>query len=700
MFFITLSETIRVFLIFIFMFFIVPLIFIRKANNTTPLLDRFFHSFVYNILFQITVVHILVFIKLYDVISISIVIVITLIILIKYDRNREMGISRFVTKLHLLYDTMDTDKHRKEFFQNLKKSIKNVFHQISEWFRRLRKTPIFALLMLLVFLLSAAVRLWHSLIHYAYPHLDMYLHLKWIKAIISNNLYLDNKIYPKAMHSVIAFISKITFSDPYWVLRYFGPMCGVLLVVSIYFLAFKVTGNKYLSLLAMAIYGMTVNNDVLPSQVFRQTATMPQEFGMLFIILGFTFLIDYIRTFSKRNLFSFEACLLIGLMSHSFSGAFLIFWTGIVIFFSLVYRKIKFKSAIYFVGVSAMVSVVSFVPLVLGRLLGKVFHESSLEMVTDITGIKISELLYHDYFQSLMAPDSLLMLILVFGCIGLMIVSIFIRRRYQITDFNIYLSLLTSTIIIYFAYNISSLIDAKKLPELLGESRIGPFLSLLLPIAVSILIFYFIDILFFAFKNLNVIKVYKIRRFVSCCIIVMFIVISIVTGSYSQNTFYKHVEYDQAAEAFIRIKSDFTKNPEDTRNWYVVSTDPQFAQVIGYGWYEEGYNFTHDYTKEQVADPNFQFEFPVNHIFIFVEKKPILYDQMITVEYGEKELEPLGDDPFMQFYQDGNNRAIMEGHIWMLAEAYAESHSNVSIYYEDDDFKIYRIYQEVVDNPQ
>lgn len=54
----------------------------------------------------------------------------------------------------------------------------------------------------------------------------------------------------------------------------------------------------------------------------------------------------------------------------------------------------------------------------------------------------------------------------------------------------------------------------------------------------------------------------------------------------------------------------------------------------------------------------------------------------------------------MQFYQDGDNRAIMEGHIWMITEAYASTHSNVSTYYEDDDFKIYRIYQEVVGNPQ
>jgi hypothetical protein len=99
-------------------------------------------------------------------------------------------------------------------------------------------------------------------------------------------------------------------------------------------------------------------------------------------------------------------------------------------------------------------------------------------------------------------------------------------------------------------------------------------------------------------------------------------------------------------------------------------------------------------------DPAFQFEYPVNHLFIFIEKKPLFFDGIITPEYGERDIEPLGDDPFMQFYQDGDNRAIMEGRIWMLANAYAETHEGVSIYYEDDEFIIYRIYQEEVVLPQ
>ncbi|MDD3173060.1 MAG: hypothetical protein PHF63_05290 [Herbinix sp.] len=636
MFLITLSETVRVILILLFFFLIIPMIFMKSSDRELPFLDRFFFMFICSILFMILSVHILVLLKLFDVISICVFIVLAIIVLIKFDKNREMGISKLLSKLYLFYDAMDTKNYREAFFNNVKRSSINVFKRNSERLRKWLKTPIFSLTVFVVLILSVSVRMFHSIVHYAYPHLDMYLHLKWIKAIMSNNLYLDNKIYPKAMHSVIALISKITFSDSYWILRYFGPFCAVLLVIAIYFLAFKITGNKYLSVLAMAIYGLTVNNNILPSVVFRQTATMPQEFGMLFIVLGFAFLIEYIKTLSIRNLFSFEACLLIGLMSHSFSGAFLIFWTAVTVIFSLIFRKFKLKAAVKLVGISAAVVAVSFLPLVLGMLLGKVFHETSLEMVTDVTGIKILELSYKKYIYSLLFPDSFIMYILIFGCIGLLITLIFKRLRYQITDINIYTTLLAITSILYIAYNIPNLIDAEKLPELLKKERTGPFLSLLLPITAAIFIFYAIDRLLLIFKSINQAVRNNIKGFVSTSTIIAFIAFSLVTGSYSLNTYYKHVEYDQAAEAYIKIKSEFTKNTNGTGNWYVVATDPQLAQITGYGWYEEGYNFAQDYTKEQVMDPDFKFPFPVNNIFIFVEKKPIIYNKSITLEFGEK----------------------------------------------------------------
>jgi hypothetical protein len=156
------------------------------------------------------------------------------------------------------------------------------------------------------------------------------------------------------------------------------------------------------------------------------------------------------------------------------------------------------------------------------------------------------------------------------------------------------------------------------------------------------------------------------------------------------------MEYDQAVEACIRIKAEFSRNAGQTNNWYVVATDPQFAEVKNYGWYEEAYQFAQNYTKEEVMDPQFRFDFPVNHIFIFVEKKPLFSAEAITPEYGQTKIEPLNEDPFMQFYMDADNRAIMEGHLWMLTDAYAKTHDGVSIYYEDDDFMIYRIYQEAV----
>lgn len=691
MFLITFWETVRVFLIFVFFFLIIPTLFMKSSKKAISLLDRFFFGFVSVVLYQIISVHILVLLKLFDVLSITVLSVFAVVMLMKLDKNKEMGISKFFAKLYLIYDTMDAPTHRSKFLSSIQSKAMGSLRLISGAFGNLLKTPVYSAAVFIIFILSMAARMWHSLVHYAYPHLDMYLHLKWIKAIASNDLYLDNKIYPKAMHAVIAFISEVTFSDPYWVLRYLGPVCAGLLVIAIYFLAFKITGNKYLSVFAMAIYGLTINNNILPSQVFRQTATMPQEFGMLFIILGLAFLIDYIKTVSIRYLYCFEACLLIGLMAHSFSGVFLIFWAAVTIVISLMFKKIKLTAAVRLVGVSAAVAALSFAPLVLGLLLGKVFHETSLEMVTDVTGIKISTMSFGKYFSTLVVPDEWIMVPVVACSIGIFIVLCVGKIRSRVPNLNIFMSLVASALAMYLAYNIPNLIDAVKLPELLRKDRTGPFLSLLLPVVAAIFVFYTADLLLLLVKQMSRGAYANLHKWVYTTILVVFIIASVGSGSYTLKTFYKHVEYDQAAEAYIRIKAEFAKNANDTGNWYVVATDPQFAQVKGYGWYEEGYNFAHDYTKEQVTDPKFTFDFPTNTVFIFVEKKPMIYDKPITLEYGEKEIEPLNEDPFMQFYQDGDNRAVMEGHLWMLAEAYASTHSGVSIYYEDNDFKIYRI---------
>ena len=696
----TLSETVRIFLIFIIFFFMVPMFLMKRTEEKIPFLDRFFYGFINMILFMILSVHALVYIKLFDIISIGIIVVVALIIVVKLDKEKERGITKLLANLYLFYDVMDTNKNREKLICNIKNSIKNSYREIRTVYSEFWNTPIYSLSYVIILVLSFAVRMWHSFLHYAYPHLDMYLHLKWVKAIMSNELYLDNQIYPKAMHAVIAFISKLTVSDPYWITRYFGPICAVLLVIAIYFLAYKITNNKYLSLLAMAIYGLIINNNILPSEVFRQTATMPQEFGMLFIVLGLSFLIDYIKSIKVRHLFSFEVCLLISLMAHSFSGLFLIFWTAVTVIFSLIFSKLKFISAVKMVGISVVVVVLSFIPLIVGRLMGKVFHETSLEMVTDVTNNKIAEWLFKKYLYSLIFPDSLLIRIFIFGSIAILIALIIKSFRSYMMNTYLYMSLFTLILFMYMIYNISNLIDVEKLPELLGKSRTGPFLAILLPVIVSYVIFYLMDILFLIFMRGKQTEIEKFKRFVSNCIIITFITLTVANGSYSFNTFYKHVEYDQAAEAYIRIKSEFTKNPNETGNWYVVSTDPQLAQVRGYGWYEEGYMFAHDYTESQVMDPDFRFDFPTNHIFVFVEKKPIIFNEKITIDFSEKELEPISDDPFMQFYQDGYNRAVMEGHIWMLVEAYASTHSGVSIYYEDDEIKIYRIYQEDVDISQ
>ena len=80
-----------------------------------------------------------------------------------------------------------------------------------------------------------------------------------------------------------------------------------------------------------------------------------------------------------------------------------------------------------------------------------------------------------------------------------------------------------------------------------------------------------------------------------------------------------------------------------------------------------------------------------------MEKRPLLFGREITVEDAEKELAPLTPDTdiFMQYYRDTEQRAILMAKALQWIEAYRASHDDVSIYYEDENLIIYKIYHEV-----
>ena len=577
-------------------------------------------------------------------------------------------------------------------------SVRKKFHRwFSSQLRNFLNYPILSICTVFVFLASLIVRLKYSVLHAAYPHIDMYLHLKWVKGIMSNDLFYNNEIYPKGMHSVYAAVAKLTFLDPYMLVRFIGPIIGTLIVLAVYHLAYKVTNNRYAALLSMTIYGLTdyglTNLGFFPSQIFRQAATMSQEFGMFFVLCGLGFLIEYIKEENKSMIYFYISCLFISFVTHSYAAMFLVLWSAIIILVGLCYKKITLRNIFSLATISILVILLTFVPLLIGSLSGAEFHKSSIVMITDVSGFKFSLLNVQQYLKDILLPSDPYMYAVLVGIVLIPLIIIISTKRFTSFKKNLFIAITLSTFATFLFVNIPSLFLNMKLPLLFQRVRTGPFLCLLVPILIAQLVDLISDLISEQkLEKGESPKLFVINRVLTLTS-VAYVVLMIVLNFFPWNVFYKNIEYDAAAENYLSIKSDFFK---DTRSldWTIIGPDTQLAEVMGVGWHQDIYRFVREFSPDQLKKANFKLPIPTHNIFVFIEKKPMFSGQTISVQDAAKDLDPEGQDIFMQYYMEGNQRVIMEAKAWALVEAYKSSHKGVSVYYEDADMIIYKIYQE------
>ncbi|OKH25675.1 hypothetical protein NIES593_04915 [Hydrococcus rivularis NIES-593] len=140
-----------------------------------------------------------------------------------------------------------------------------------------------------------------------------------------------------------------------------------------------------------------------------------------------------------------------------------------------------------------------------------------------------------------------------------------------------------------------------------------------------------------------------------------------------------YLEYDIAARKTLELRMLFPN-----KSWAIVAPVEQFSQSYGAGWYQDLAQVVNNYVKK-VGNPDFKFPFSTPHLFIFVEKKPFITSAIApqNVPYS------LLSDPTYRYYRSAAGRASVQYEALQMCEAYRRTHANTSIYYEDDELRIY-----------
>lgn len=146
----------------------------------------------------------------------------------------------------------------------------------------------------------------------------------------------------------------------------------------------------------------------------------------------------------------------------------------------------------------------------------------------------------------------------------------------------------------------------------------------------------------------------------------------------------QYLEYESSARETRDITTRFPR-----QRWLMVAPVEQLPQTFGFGGYEDLANFVRKY-EAQVSNPDFQFPDAPDDLFIYVEKNPF---QLYTREPSVVSFPVLTDVTYRN-YRSPAGRASLETAALRFCESYRSSHSNLKVFFEDADLRIYQIHQE------
>ena len=162
---------------------------------------------------------------------------------------------------------------------------------------------------------------------YGYRASDIPVHLNWINQMSRGNLFASG-VYPFGFHCIVYYLHAVFEFDTYVILCVFY-------LVQIFFI--HIVLLAMLKLLCRSLYlpyaGIMVY--ILGSFWARQTysrfgSSLPQEFGMIFVIPSVYFLIRFFQT-EKKNLKNGETKLILGCFALAFSLTLAIHFYGTMI---------------------------------------------------------------------------------------------------------------------------------------------------------------------------------------------------------------------------------------------------------------------------------------------------------------------------------------------------------------------------------
>ncbi|WP_274364169.1 hypothetical protein [Paenibacillus thermotolerans] len=634
-----------------------PMLVIKFDKDDTGWADKLFISLIHSTFYFIVVVHLLVLLKLYETLSILTVIGLTMFFLVRYYRKRRPEASENILAV-VLFDVAEDLKNWRYYYQTAIDTLRNkVIRSRNVFFSSLR-VQWFAYFCIITTLIYAAyTRFRHSLVHLYFGASDPYVHLQFAKFLDENKMFTDG-IYPLGFASIISVLDKVFNMDVYIVARFIGPLCGMLIVLSIFYALTKMIGNRY-SIIFIGLFVYTAYAG-LPTYLWRQISALSMEYAVIFLLPGIALLLEYLRKDKLTYLILAGECLAITLFIHLYTAVAL----GLAyIVVGLCYSKIVFVQVRFLRLVTVMITsgIFGLLPLIFAFLLLPpeefTYAEENLQPAGDVNVAS---------WLSVFLSSDIVIQLLVIAAI-LFVIWRAVRGKTAMPD----MAMLLTLILFYFIYESK----AYHLPAAIPADRFGVFFSLICSAGIAVVINSAVNIIPYLQKRPSLISL-------SALLIAGIVLWSGPVNSAPAGSRY---QYDSSVQAYLNIKSQF-----QPLNWTIIGPIEEYHLAYRYGRHTQIWEFA-----EALSQPKGKtLKFPTDDVFIFIEKIPLGSDQEISDEDVRAPFpEFTGTDLTEFYYRNVENRRIIQAKVNKWVEEQSSSH-DIKIYYDSPELRVYWIHQD------
>lgn len=600
---------------------------------------------------------------------------------------------------------------------------------------------------------------WGAFQNTSYGFGDQYVHHSWIYGLMQGKIFLDG-IYPAGMHCMLYAIHVLLGVSVYSLLLFFGSIQSVVFLISSYCLLRELFHWRFTPVFVLAGFVLLNANGSI-SGMARLQWTLPLEFALAPQMIGLLYLIRYLRYDGKKvekgrfagcivgeELLVFTLALAAMLASHFHAAMMAFFLCLVVVVFHLkrTFSRDRFLSLALAVLCGAFIALApmagalaSGIPMqaslnwALGIIGGEADKERRVSQLDELDerlaenedgfsgrmetlaafGVKVFRLAYTELLDERWdAPLLALMALTVVGGAVLKLALLLPPFRLCWVKrvgldrlwLGKYLLLAGLSFVMVFMYILPYL----GLPELVVATRL---------ITTTRMFFFAVAAipLDFLFMLLSLcVKKNAVLGALSALCLALICLWAAMGENYHNFLYYELTRYRAEVAVMNHIIHNYPQY-----SYTVVSPTDGLYHMIEYGRHEELVDFLRN-TRDR------RYFIPTEHVFIFIEKRPLVYAQnhiaqgpaflgasieqdqyalfgrvwsiAPTVAATEISLEAAREDlgeyrTAFDYYRF--NRTVVESKAYDWCQRFAQLYPNeLTVYYEDEDFVCYYFRQE------